>query len=53
MRLLPVEDVARLASLIREGLIAAGEIETIKVGAMTPLPYRALTRFLERQSAGG
>lgn len=32
-------------------LIAAGEIETIKVGAMTLLRYDALTSFIERHGS--
>jgi excisionase family DNA binding protein len=49
-----IRDACRLTGIGRSKLyelIAAGEIEVIKVGAITLVPVSSLTRFLRRKAA--
>ena len=48
-----VREACRLTGIGRSKLyelIAAGEVEVIKVGAITLIPVASLTRFLQRMS---
>lgn len=48
-----IREACRLTGIGRSKLyqlIAAGEIETIKVGTITLVPVNSLTRFLQRKS---
>ncbi|HYC94740.1 MAG TPA: helix-turn-helix domain-containing protein [Sphingomicrobium sp.] len=50
-----VREACRLTGIGRSKLyelIAAGEIETVKVGTMTLIPTAALQRFLDQRRTG-